>query len=149
MKLVRFHIWSIVLHGSETWTLKINQSYLEILKMRCWRRTEKIKSSRKVTNKEAPENVGEKTTILNNILRRRVNRIGHILNRNCLHHSLEGRWLNEMSWKKKNAVPWRFEKQETMGAKGGSWRSRKVEKTVYQSNIRKKYKLSSISSRTC
>ena len=38
----------------------------------CWRRMEKIKWSEKVTN-EVLENIGEKTTLLSNILRRKAN----------------------------------------------------------------------------
>ena len=44
---------------------------------------EKIKWSEKVTN-EILDRIGEKKTLLNNILRRKVNWIGHILRRNCL-----------------------------------------------------------------
>jgi hypothetical protein len=37
------------------------------------------------------ERIGEKRTLLNNILRRKVNWIGHILRRNCfLHDAIEG-----------------------------------------------------------
>ena len=40
---------------------------------------------------------------------------------------------------KKNTDPWWFEKQENiLGAKRGSCRSKKMETTVYQSNIKKK-----------
>ena len=46
---------------------------------------EKIKWPEKVTNKVL-ERIGEKRTLLNNILRRKANWIGHILKRNCLLH---------------------------------------------------------------
>ena len=48
-----------------------------------WRRMEKIKWQEKVT-KEVIERIGEKRTLLNNILRRKANWISHILRRNCL-----------------------------------------------------------------
>ena len=52
---------------------------------------EKIKWSEKVTNELVPERFGEKRTLLNNILCRKVNGIGHILRRNCLlHDAIEG-----------------------------------------------------------
>ena len=51
--------------------------------MWCWRRMEKIKWSEKVTNEQVHERIGEKRTLLNNILRRKVNSIDHILRRNC------------------------------------------------------------------
>ena len=51
--------------------------------MWCWRRAKKIKWSEKVAN-EVLKRKGEKRTLLNNILRRKVNWIDHILGRNCL-----------------------------------------------------------------
>jgi hypothetical protein len=42
-KLVKCYIWSIVLYGAETWTLrKVDKNYLESFEMWCWRRMEKI-----------------------------------------------------------------------------------------------------------
>ena len=54
--------------------------------MWCWRRMEKIKRSEKVTNEQVLDRIGEKRTLLNNILRRKTNWIGHILRRDCLLH---------------------------------------------------------------
>ena len=52
---------------------------------------EKIKWSEKVANEEALERIEEKNTLINNILRRKANWIGHILRRNCLlHDDIEG-----------------------------------------------------------
>ena len=52
---------------------------------------EKIKWSEKVTNEQVLERIGEKRTLLSNILRRKANWIGHILRRNCLlHDAIEG-----------------------------------------------------------
>ena len=42
-----------------------------------WKRMEKIKWSKKVTNEQALDRIGEKRTLLNNILHRKVNWIGH------------------------------------------------------------------------
>ena len=47
---------------------------------------EKIKWSEKVTNEQVLDHIGEKRTLLNNILRRKANWIGHVLRRNCLLH---------------------------------------------------------------
>ena len=48
---------------------------------------EKVKWSEKVTNDQVLESIGEKRTLLSNILRRKVNWISHrILRRNCLLH---------------------------------------------------------------
>ena len=52
---------------------------------------EKIKWSEKVTNEEIHERIGEKRTLLNNILCRKTNWIGHILRKHCLlHDAIEG-----------------------------------------------------------
>ena len=52
---------------------------------------EKIKWSEKVTNERVLDHIGEKRTLLNNILSRKSNWIGHILRRNCLlHDAIEG-----------------------------------------------------------
>ena len=59
--------------------------------MWCWTRMEKIKWSEKVTNEQVLDRIGEKRTLLNKILRRKANWIGHILRRNCLlHDAIEG-----------------------------------------------------------
>ena len=52
---------------------------------------EKIKWSEKVTKKRVLDRIGEKRTLLKNILRRKVNWTGHILRRNyLLHDVIEG-----------------------------------------------------------
>ena len=53
------------------------------------------KMPKKVTNQEVLERIGKKT-LLNNILRSKVNWIGHILRRNCLlHDTIEGQMTEE------------------------------------------------------
>ena len=69
-----------------------------------WRRMEKIKWLEKVTNEL--DHIGEKRTLINNILRRKANWIGHILRRNCLlPDAIEGHGGSGRSGKKKNSVP--------------------------------------------
>ena len=52
---------------------------------------EKIKWSDKVTNEQVLDQIGEKRTLLNNILLSKANWISHILRRNCLlHDAIEG-----------------------------------------------------------
>ena len=59
--------------------------------MWCWRRTEKIEWSERVTNENVLERIGEKRTLLTTILRlKKANLIDHILRRNCLHDAIEG-----------------------------------------------------------
>ena len=67
---------------------------------------EKIQWSEKVINEEVLECIGEKRTLLNNILCRKANWTGHILRRNCLlHDATEGEVISEWSRKKKNTAP--------------------------------------------
>ena len=58
---------------------------------------EKIKWSEKVTNEQVIERIGEKRALINNILRRKVNWIGHILRRNCLLHDVIEGQMTEVS----------------------------------------------------
>ena len=75
-KLIRCYVWNIALYGSETWKLRqLERKYLESFEMWCWRRMEKW--SEIVTNEPVLERIGEKRTLLNNIVRRKANRIGH------------------------------------------------------------------------
>ena len=66
----------------------------------------KIKWSEKVTNEEFVERTVEKRTLLNYILRRKVNWIGHHLRRNCLFHNAIKRTDDgsERSRKKKSSL---------------------------------------------
>ena len=57
--------------------------------MRCWRRMEKIKWSMQISSEQVLECIGEKGTILNNILCRKANLIGRILRGNCLLRAIE------------------------------------------------------------
>ena len=49
-----------------------------------WGRMEKINWTEKVTNEQVFERIREKRTLLNNILRRKGNWVGHIVKRNCI-----------------------------------------------------------------
>jgi len=84
-KLVKCYIWNIALYGAETWTLRaVDQKHLESFEMWGWRRMEKIIWTDHVRNEEVLLRVKEQRNILHEIRKRKVNRIGHILRRNCL-----------------------------------------------------------------
>jgi len=84
-KLVKCYIWSMVLYGAETWTLRTaNQKYLDSFEMWCWRRMEKISWTDHVRNEEVLLRVNEQRNIVHAISKRKANWIGHILRRNCL-----------------------------------------------------------------
>ena len=54
----------------------------------------KIKWSEKVTNEQVINRIGEKRTLLYNILRRKAKCIGHILRKSCLlHDAIEGQMM--------------------------------------------------------
>ena len=53
-----------------------------------WRSLEQIKWTEEVTNEQVLDRIGEKRTLLNNILLRKANWICHILRRNCLLHDV-------------------------------------------------------------
>jgi hypothetical protein len=79
-KLVNCYIWSIVLYGAETWTLRaVDQKQLESSEMCCWRRMEKISWTDHVRNEEVLLRVKEQRNILHEIRKRKVNWIGRIL----------------------------------------------------------------------
>ena len=126
-KLVRCYVWS------RTWTLrKLEWKYLEIYEMWRWRRMAKIKWSENVTNEQVLKRIGQKRTLLNDILHRKSKYPQKNLLPSWCHWRTNER--SERS-RKKNTAPWWIEKQKmTLGANGRSWRWKKMETTVYQSN---------------
>jgi hypothetical protein len=84
-KLVKCYIWSIALHGAETWTLwAVDQKQLENFEMWCWRRMENISWTDHLRNEAVLLRVKKQRYILHEISKRKANWIGHILCRNCL-----------------------------------------------------------------
>jgi hypothetical protein len=82
---VKCYIWSIVLYGAETWTLRVvDQKHLESFEEWCWRRMKKICWTDHVRNEEVLLRVKEQRNILHEIRKRKANWIGHSLRRNCL-----------------------------------------------------------------
>ena len=58
-----------------------------------------------VTNAQVIERIGEKRTLLNSILRRKVNWIGYILRRNCLLHDvIEGQMTEVNTGKRRTQL---------------------------------------------
>ena len=50
-RLVKCFVWSAVIHGSETWTLRRNdQKQLEAFEIWAWRRMERVKWTDKIKN---------------------------------------------------------------------------------------------------
>lgn len=79
-KIVKTIVWSVALYGAETWTLrKEDERRLNALEMWLWRRMEKISWKAKRTNESVLELVGERRQLLDVIVQRKKNWIGHVL----------------------------------------------------------------------
>ena len=65
-------IWSVALYSAETWSLRIEDiQRIEALKMRIWRKMERISWTEKITNEEVLRRVGEKRSMVETIVRTR------------------------------------------------------------------------------
>ena len=72
--MIKCFVWSIVLYGAETWTLrKSDQKRLEAFEMWVWRRMEKVSWVERKSNDEVLGKVGERKTVLNIIRKRKRN----------------------------------------------------------------------------
>ena len=79
-KIVKTIVWSVALYGAETWTLrKEDERRLNALEMWLWRRMEKISWKEKRTNESVLEMVGEQRKLVDVIIQRKKNWIGHVL----------------------------------------------------------------------
>jgi len=92
-RLVKTLIWSVLLYGAETWTMKkADIKKLEGCEMWFWRRMEKISWTEHVTNEEVLRRVGEKRTMVDTVWKRKARWTGHVLrSEGMLRTVLEGR----------------------------------------------------------
>jgi len=92
-KIVKTLIWTTLLYGAETWTLrKEDIRRLEAVEMWMWRRMEKISWTEKITNEEVLERVGEERQLIKLIRNRKKNWVGHVLRGDgLLKEVMEGR----------------------------------------------------------
>ena len=75
--------------AQRTWTLKkLERKYLENFEMCCWRKMENIKWSEKITNEQVIDRIGERRTLINNILCRKVSWMVIFHERNFLLHDV-------------------------------------------------------------
>jgi hypothetical protein len=93
IKIVKTLVWTTLLYGSETWTLrKEDIRKLEALEMWIWRRMEKISWTEKITNEEVLRRVGVERQLLNMLRNRKKSWIGHTLRHDgLLKEVIEGR----------------------------------------------------------
>ena len=79
-KIVKTVIWSVDLYSAETWSLrKKDMRRIEALEMWIWRRMERISWTEKITNEEVLRRVEEKRSMVETIIRRKKNWMGHIM----------------------------------------------------------------------
>ena len=86
-------VWSVVLYGSETWTIrKEDEKRLEAFEMWIWRKMEKVKWQDMVTNEEVLRRVHEERSLVASIRKRQQQWFGHILRHaSLLRDLIEGR----------------------------------------------------------
>ena len=107
---------------------------------------EKINWPEKATTEQVLERIGEKRTLLNYTLRRKSDWIGHILRRNCLvHDAIQGQ-MTEMEGIRRRRRTQLFDdfrnRRRYWELKEKAEDKKKMETSVYHTNIRKKCKLS-------
>ena len=97
--IVKTLVWSTLLYGSETWTLrKEDIRRLEAVEMWMWKRMEKVSWMDKITNEEILNKVGEKRQLISVIRNRQKNWIGHVLRgEGLLREVMEGRMEGKRS----------------------------------------------------
>ena len=78
-------IWSVVVYGSETWTMQKEYiKRLEAFEMWLWRKIMKVKWTEHITNEKVLEMVQEKRILIKTIEDRQKNWVGHVLRSDSL-----------------------------------------------------------------
>ena len=98
-RIVKTLIWTVLLYGSETWALGIKDiKKLEACEMWFWRKIEGISWKDHVQNEEVLRRVEERRTMIETIVRRKKNWIGHVLRgQGLLKNIIEGRMEGKRS----------------------------------------------------
>jgi len=77
--MIKTLMWSVLLYGSETWTLKKEDiKRLEACEMWFWRRILKISWQEHATNESVLERIEISRCLMNTITRRKTLCIGHV-----------------------------------------------------------------------
>ena len=96
-RMVKTLVWSVMLYGSETWTMrKEDIKRIEAFKMWIWRRMERVSWREHTTNEEVLRRVGENRSLIRTIRERQRRWIGHTLRgdsmlRTILEGKMEGK----------------------------------------------------------
>ena len=93
VKIVKTLVWTKLLYGSETWTLKKEDiRKLEALEMWLWRRMEKISWKDRISNEVVLGRVGVERELITTLRSRKKSWIGHVLRGDgLLKEVIEGR----------------------------------------------------------
>ena len=93
VKIVKTLVWTKLLYGSETWTLKKEDiRKLEALEMWLWRRMEKISWKDRISNEVVLGRVGVERELITMLRSRKKSWIGHVLRGDgLLKEVIEGR----------------------------------------------------------
>lgn len=96
-RIVKTFIWSVLLYGAETWTLrKEERSRLEAFEMWIWRKLLNIMWRDHITNIEVLARIGEERYLIECIEIRKINWLGHnIRHAELMIKVLEGRLLGK------------------------------------------------------
>ena len=79
-QMIKTLIWPVALYGCETWTLRKEEiDRLEAFEMWLWRRMERVSWVDKVTNVRMLEEIDEKRSLIESIVKRKKNWAGHVL----------------------------------------------------------------------
>ena len=85
IRVLKCYVWSVMLYGSETWTIsRVMQQKLEATEMWFLRRMLKIAWTEKKTNEEVLRMANMKRSLMETIRRRQMDFFGHVMRRNGL-----------------------------------------------------------------
>src|SRR5437899_4339758 len=85
VKIVKILVWTTLLYGSETWTLKKEDiRKLEALEMWLWRRMEKVSWKDRISNEVVLGRVGVERKLINMLRNRKKKWIGQVLRGDAL-----------------------------------------------------------------
>lgn len=108
-RVLRCYVWSVLLYGCETWTLKVTMiNKLEAFELWCYRRILKISWISHTSNEDVLKMMGTERLLLDIVKRRKTEYFGHIIRgpkyhllRLIIQGKVEGkRWMGrkKLSW---------------------------------------------------
>src|SRR6201993_4231266 len=92
-RMMKTLVWPVALYGCESWTLtKEATDRLNALEMWIWRRIERVSYKDKTTNEDVLKQVAESRKLLQVVINKKKNWIGHVVRHDCLLRDvIEGR----------------------------------------------------------